>query len=261
MQHMTNFFELPQLRHPLRWAAACLAAVGLLVVTAGPAHAHADHPPLTEDFHAHITQVTAEDGTAVAPDDLDGINFAISPNGNRVTVTNEGDGELIIPGEQAVEPLLRLTSDGVDVNAASPQAVLVEGTDVDPATAADLLDLVWDRVEPDWVPVTDASTVSFLDHRAVPGHPPERSRFATGDVVTTWRIPFILEGSPYVLNGEVVAAEVPGGSGRLLVAALILAGMLATAAVTVKRRRMARRTPATPQPLKAPKVLTGARSD
>jgi hypothetical protein len=240
-----TFHELPTVRHPVRWALVALGIVALLVVTATPADAHAEHGALPEGFEARITQVVDGAGGVAAP----GPEFAIAPDGARVTVSYRGADELVIFGEQANEPLVRISDGIATVNAASPQAVQVEGADVDPAAAAELIDLVWDRAPAVWEPVTTGATVSFMDHRAVPGHSPVRADYRPGDVAANWSIPFTLGGAEYSLTGEVVAAEVPGsGSGRALTVGLggVLFGLLIVVfavrgyrSVVSRRRRVA----------------------
>jgi hypothetical protein len=262
MSSPTSFHELPTVRHPVRWALVALGIVALLVVTATPADAHAEHGALPEGFEARITQVVDGAGDVAAP----GPEFAVAADGARVTVSYRGDEELVVFGEQANEPLLRIIHGIATVNSASPQAVQVEGADVNPAAAAELIDLVWDRAPAVWEPVTTGATVSFMDHRAVPGHSPVRADYRAGDVAATWNIPFTVDGVEYSLTGEVVAAEVPGsGSGRALTVGLggVLFGLLiAVFAIrgyrTVVGRR--RRTVAAPSDDPTPgKELVGTR--
>jgi hypothetical protein len=241
MSSPTSFHELPTVRHPVRWALVALGIVALLIATATPADAHAEHGALPEGFEARITQMVDGAGAVAAP----GPEFAIAPDGARLTVSYRGADELVVFGEQANEPLVRISDGVATVNAASPQAVQVDGADVDPAAAAELIDLVWERAPAVWEPLTTGGTVSFMDHRAVPGHTPVRADYGSGDVAANWDIPFTVGGVEYSLTGEVVATEMPGGgSSRALTVALggVLFGLLiAVFAVrgyrTVRRRR------------------------
>lgn len=211
-----------------------LGVVAVLVATGGPARAHAEHEPLPEGFQARIAQVVDAGGQPAALP----VRFTMTADGARVSVSYDGAKELIIFGEQAAEPLIRMAAGAVMVNAASPQARQVDGADVDPAAAAQLIDLVWDRVPPAWEPVARGGTVSFRDHRAVPGHPPARTDFVQGDIARTWSIPFSLGGLQYSVTGDVVAVGVSGsGSDRLGAAAGVLLALLVVL-LGVRGRRM-----------------------
>lgn len=222
-----TFVDIPAPRHPLRWVLLALGAITLLIATAGPAAAHAEHSPLPEGFEARITGVTDAAGSPASP----GAQFTMAADGARVSVTYTGADELVIYGEQAAEPLVRITGGVAAVNAASPQAVQVEGATTDPAAAAELMDLVWERVPPAWEPLT-ADTVAFMDHRAVPGHPPVRGDFEEGDVAAGWSIPFTIGGTDYNLTGEVVAVAVPG-SGADAGLIVVVVGVLFALAIAV----------------------------
>ena len=235
--------DIPAPRLPLRWVLLALGAITLLVATATPAAAHAEHSPLPDGFEARVTDVIDAAGNPASP----GPEFAMAADGARVSVTYAGAEELIVFGEQTSEPLVRITAGVAAVNAASPQAVQVEGATVDPAAAAELIDLVWERVPPAWEPLTGA-TVAFMDHRAVPGHAPVRGDFRDGDVAASWSIPFTVGGTEYSLTGDVVAVPVAGSGGDagLIVGGAVLLG-LGLAVFAVKgRRTIVRRARAAP---------------
>jgi hypothetical protein len=227
----------PAVHSRLRWLQA-LATVGMvaaaLVASAAGAAAHEGHGPLPEGFRAEVAGVVDGDGAAAQ---LPGVAFAVEPDGIGVTVTNTGDQELVVAGEQAGEPLLRLTAAAASVNAASPQAVDVEGASVDPEAAASLMDLVWERVEPQWVALPSGGSVTFIDHRAAPAHVPDRGEFATGDVAGEWRMDFTHDGVPYTVDGRIVAVDVPGGAVRIALGLLAAAALLVGATIVRARRR------------------------
>lgn len=241
-----HFIDIPSPRHPVRWAVLALGIVAVLVATAAPANGHAEHEPLPDGFQAQITQVLGPDGQ---PAPAAGPEFTMAPDGGRLSVSYRGAEELIIFGEQANEPLVRIAGGVAHVNAASPQATKVDGASVDPAAAAELIDLVWDRVPPAWEPITSGATVSFMDHRAVPGHPPVRADYREGEVAATWSIPFSLDGADYTLNGEVVAVEQAnaGLSTDLIVTvAVVLLVLLIVGYALREWRRITRRGVGTP---------------
>jgi hypothetical protein len=183
-----------------------LALVGATLLLAAPADAHDGHEPLPEGFRAEITRVVDASGAEVS---LEGVTFAVAPGGIGATVTNSGERLLEVVGEQGGEPLLRVTATEAAVNETSPQAADVEGAVVDPAAVASLQDLAWGRVPPVWVPLSAGGTVTWIDHRAAPGHPPARADFSTGDVAAEFQMGFLYDGESYQALGQVVA--VPGG--------------------------------------------------
>jgi hypothetical protein len=261
MSAPNHFVDIPTVRHPLRWSLLALGAIAMLVLTAAPAGAHAEHAPLPEGFAARIAQVIDANGGTATPD----VEFTMAADGAAVSVVYRGSEELVILGEQAAEPLVRIAGGEASVNAASPQAVQVAGATVDPAAAADLIDLVWDRVPPAWEPVASGTTVTFMDHRAVPGHTPTRADYRPGDVAGSWSIPFTLGGAEYHLTGDVVAVELPAsssGSSRELVVVTggVLFVLLIVVFVARRVRGLRRRTqPATSSDTAAEKELAGVR--
>lgn len=203
-------------------------SVLVLVVVLGPAGAaaHQGHPPLPDDLRAAVTELRPEAGEAV---DLEGVTFAVAPGGIGLTVTNTGTGVLEVTGEQAGEPLLRVTDDKAWVNQTSPQAKDVAGAMVDPEAVAELIDLLWDRVPADWVRLPDGGSATVIDHRGAPGHRPDPG-YQVGDVVGDFGIDFTYDGEPYRATGTITAVTPPAvespwrpalfaGAGLLLVMA------------------------------------------
>jgi hypothetical protein len=221
-------FDVPTVRHPVRWACVALGLVVVLIASADPAEAHAQHQQLSEGFEARIAGVVDAQGAPASPD----LQATMAADGTLVTVTYDGPAELVVLGEQASEPLIRMSGGRAQVNASSPQAVQVRGADVDPAMAAELIDLVWERAPEQWVALDEGSTVSFMDHRAVPGHPPLREEFSAGEIAAEWRIPLLLDGAGYSLTGDVVAvgaapaafgtSDLIVGTGGVLFAAIVV---------------------------------------
>jgi hypothetical protein len=81
--------------------AHVLAALVLVVLVAVPAAAHDGHSALPEGFRAEVVNITDSDGRVAL---LDGVAFAVAPDGMEVTVTNRGDAVVEVTGEQAGEP-------------------------------------------------------------------------------------------------------------------------------------------------------------
>ena len=207
---------------------ATVCAVALAAVFPGHAAAHDAHTALPEGFVARVGDVQGADGDPV---ELDAVSFAVAPTGMAITATNTTDSVLEIAGEQAGEPLLRVTATEASVNERSPQAAGVEGASVSPDAAADLLDLLWKRSQPSWVALPRGGSVTFVDHRAVPDHPPVRAEHSVGDVVSTWKLPFTYDGTAYTLRGDVVMTQAPpavpwpalGAAAASIAAAVLLA--------------------------------------
>lgn len=213
--------------HPLiaRLVTTALSLLAILLAAA-PAAAHNGHAALPDGFRASVTSYVDAQGRAA---DLPGIDFVVAEGGIGLTVTNTTSRVVEVTGEQAGEPLVRVTADRAAVNQASPQAADVEGATVDRAAAAELLDLVWQRAPADWVALPRAGTVTVLDHRGAPGHAPVRSDYDTGDVAAEFGIDFTVDGTPYRALGAITAVEPAGGSSRLpvlVVAALVILSVL-----------------------------------
>lgn len=171
-----------------RAAAGAALLLVLLVVLAAPAVAHNGHEPLPDGFRAQITAIVDEGGKPV---DLPGVDVDVATAGIGLTVSNSTARPLELAGEQAGEPLVRVTADSAQVNQASPQAADVEGATVDAAAVADLMDLAWKRAKADWVALPEGGRISMIDHRGAPGHPPVRAEYASGETVGTFNIPLV----------------------------------------------------------------------
>ncbi|MPZ72374.1 MAG: hypothetical protein GEU74_03965 [Nitriliruptorales bacterium] len=98
---------------------ALAAAFAAVLVSVAPAAAHEDHTGLPDGFAAQVTDM--QDAERLAAE-LDRVAFSVTTDGTAVTVTNETASLLEVAGEQAGEPLLRLTADEATVNDRSPQA-------------------------------------------------------------------------------------------------------------------------------------------
>jgi hypothetical protein len=220
---------------------AFVAALGALLLTASPAGAHAGHQSLPEGFVPEIVAVLDEAGNVVT---LPDVVFTVAADGIGATVTNTGERVVEVLGEQGGEPLIRVTASEAWVNEVSPQAVDVEGAVVDPDAVASLQDLAWGRVPPTWVALPAGGTVSWIDHRAAPGHPPVRADYSAGDVAAEWWLGFSHDGGAYRLQGQIVAVAVDGEGGApwrsigVIVGLLLLVG--GSAALILERRRLRR---------------------
>jgi hypothetical protein len=193
--------------------AATLVLLAAVLVLALPVRAHEGHSALPEGFRAEVVTITTADGE---PATLPGVAFAVDDDGMGLTVENSTPTVLEVMGERAGEPLVRVTARAASVNETSPQAADVTGARVDPDAVAPLVDLAWGRVEPVWVALPAGGTVSFVDHRAAPGHPPDRAEHRAGDVAGEWRVAFSYDGEPYQANGRIVAVGDDAGGGGLL---------------------------------------------
>jgi hypothetical protein len=215
-------------------------ALGMLLVTAGAVAAHAGHKPLPEGFASKVVGVM---DLAGAPVDLPGVTWQPAGNGMGLSIASADARVVQIAGEQAGEPLLRVSAELVEVNARSPQAADVDGSGVDPARAAELVDLLQGNAPPEWVRLEAAGTASWLDHRPIGhAHEPDRSAYRSGERSEEWEVAFSVDGVPHRLVGEVIAVGddptspwlLAGGAGAGLV--LALAGGVGW---TVRRRRRA----------------------
>jgi hypothetical protein len=233
-----------------RWMRAPLAvaaAAALLLPTA--AAAHEGHTALPPGFEAQTLQIADAKGAKTS---LDGVSFTVAPTGDSVTATNTSDAVLEVSGEQAGEPLVRVSASDAEVNESSPQAVGIEGAAVDPEAAAELLDLLYKRAESHWVPLARGGSVTFMDHRAVPGHPPIRAEHELGDVIHEWKVPFTYDGTTYALLGNVTAVEAPATFPWIPVA--IAVALVGAGLVVWFLRRRTRRQPAPAAEAAAPRA-------
>jgi hypothetical protein len=220
--------------HVQRVAALAVAMLACAwVLLAQPAFGHEGHQALPDGFRAQIAGIEDAEGGRTT---LEGIEFDVVADGTALTVTNATDAVLEVTGEQAVEPLVRLSSGRADVNERSPQAATVQGATVDASAVAELLDLIHQRAEPRWVALPAANAVTFMDHRATLGHAPVRADYDTGEVAGAWSVRFSVGGVPYTLVGEVVAVAPAAGGPPWVAIAAATAGLIAVLAIALNRR-------------------------
>ena len=216
-------------RLPLRTAVlvAVTIGVGLLLPTAiaGPAWAHVDHPPLPAGLRADITGIADAQGGEVS---LDDVTINVAPDGSRLTLSNRGRTPLVLLGEQAGEPVVRLTAQSAEVNATSPQAKEVEGAVVDAEAEADILDLFQGEAPAQWVPLADGATVTLGDHRGAPEEAAGGGSFSVG---------FLYGGERYDARGTLTVVDVPGPAPAFVAVTGALAALAVVAVVILVRRR------------------------
>jgi hypothetical protein len=222
-----------------RAAVTACTALMLMLAMAGAAAAHAGHKPLPEGFASRVVGIV---DLAGAPVDLPQLTWQPAVNGIGLSVVSTDARVVQIAGEQAGEPFLRVSADLVEVNARSPQAADVEGSGVDPAAAAELVDLLQGNAPPEWVRLEDVGTAAWIDHRPIGhAHAPDRSAYRSGERSEEWEVAFSLDGVPHRLVGEVIATGPDPGAPWLLLGAgaLGLAAMAAGGLVWRRRRRAA----------------------
>ena len=219
--------------------ATLAAAVAGVVLLPAAAAGHEGHTALPGGFEARTSHIADADGAEV---ELDGVSFTVAPTGDALTATNTSTATLEVSGEQASEPLVRISADDAAVNEASPQAAGVEGATVDPSEAAELLDLLYKRADATWIPLARGGSVTFMDHRAVPGHEPVRGEYELGDVVHEWKVPFTYDGEPYTLHGNVTAVEAPATFPWIVAGILGIAAVIAAIWFWRRRSRAPART-------------------
>ena len=155
-------------------------------------------------------------------------------------------GPVVVLGE-AGEPMLRLTSSGVEANLASATwALTAAARDGTPAVAAPAGGPAWRRI-------AELPAVTWLEPRAAyqPGiPPPEVQRSPTPVELGAWNVPLEVAGRPLSLRGtttwlpDPALAEVgreEGGSWRPVAAGGIALAVLAAIVVVVRARRPAAR--------------------
>lgn len=171
----------------------------------------------------------------------DGIELQALPGGvPGLLLALDGATEVVVVGVSG-EDYLRYGPDGVEVDVASATHRAVE------AARGSALPPLEGPAEPDWQPVTSASTHAWLETRArAPIDIPEDVRTGGQPVdLVTWEVPLRIDGAPVVVAGvtrwEPLAAldDVAGGPAggpnwALVGGGLLLAG--AALALAVRRR-------------------------
>ncbi len=229
-------------------ASAVLLAFATLDIS--PAHAHpAKPPPPPATPPADVDEIPEDDAalyhsrvTATKPE-VPGLSAQILGGDERLEVGWTGQPPLVIIGTQG-EPMIRLSSAGVEINELSP-SVFLSGeryaqvplpANVDPAAA------------PRWRRIDSAGPFSWYEHRA---HWLDDERPAiVGDgsepvTIFHWKVPALLGERPIRLVGALdwvpdpgaIRAERSSSSGELLTAAILLAAMALGAGVGVLYRR------------------------
>jgi hypothetical protein len=199
----------------LRIVATVVMALATLVVTAGPAGAHAIEGVDSTNYRTRITERP----------DRGRLSIEVVEAGSRLELVNRTGDQVIVFGYQD-EPYLRVDGDGgVFQNRLSPatyinadrQATLQPPADADPSA------------NPEWERIDDGFVVRWHDHRAhwMGARDAPAVRRAPGEthvVIPRWEVPIEIDGERSMLAGDLT--WIPGPSPAPWYA---LAGILALA--------------------------------
>jgi hydrogenase/urease accessory protein HupE len=227
---------------------------------AAPGHAHpATSPQVPSTPPPEVDPIPSEDEelyhsrvTAIRPA-VEGLSAEVLGGDEKLQVTWTGQPPLTILGTEG-EPMIRLSSRGIEINERSPSVYLVgdryaqvpQPATVDPDAA------------PDWRRVETPGPFAWYEHRA---HWLDDERpGVVGDgtepkPIFHWKVPMLLGDRPVTVAGDLdwvpdpaaIRAERSGGGDELLYAGTLLAAMVLGAGVGLLYRRRLEATPA-PQP-------------
>ena len=186
-------------------------------------------PPEDEDqYFSHVT--------AVRPD-VPGLDVRIIGSQDKLEVRWTGDAPLVVDGVEG-EPMLRMSSRGIEVNELSQSAYLSSDRYAD-VTVPGTVD---PKARPRWSLIDSPGTFSWYEHRA-PWMGPERPEVvgdgADGTTIFHWNVPASLGGEPLTIRGSLdwrpdpvaIRADRSDVDSPLL-SALILAVTMALGALT-----------------------------
>lgn len=166
-------------------------AVALVAVPAGPASAHVGDGPEPSNYAAVITSVSRT---------VPGLEVSLSADGERLRVTNDGAGELLVPG-YSEEPYLLIDAGGVQRNIRSPATYL----NVSLSGDTELPPEADPSATPSWVSVSDTPVYEWHDHRthwmgselppAVAADP------GSEHLIASWEVPLAYDGQPVLVAG------------------------------------------------------------
>ncbi|MGH2770097.1 MAG: hypothetical protein ACRDJF_06180 [Actinomycetota bacterium] len=179
----------PRRRRFWRPLGAILAALGFLVVTAGPAGAHS----LGSQFLSIFDSISPP---------VDGVRITLQSTASAPYVTvRVGEGHVVeIPGLEG-EPLARIGAGGAFVNRRSPSLYLTEDPDQKPPRRRGQ-----GAGPADWKRVASESVFSYFDPRAEWPHtgPGEDvRRLGRRTTIFRWEIPVLYDGQTLALKGHV----------------------------------------------------------
>lgn len=225
-------------------ASAVLVAFATLDVS--PAHAHpAGPPPGPATPPAEVDPIPEDDAelyhsrvTAIKPP-VPGLSAEVLGGDERIEVTWMGQPPLTVIGTEG-EPMLRLSSAGIELNELSPSAYLSGDryaqvplpAETDPAAP------------PRWRRLDSPGPFAWYDHRIhlLDGERPEIVGDGTEPVtIFHWKVPVLLGDRPVSVVGALdwvpdpgaIRAERSDSTGAVLTAAILLAAMVLGAGVGV----------------------------
>jgi hydrogenase/urease accessory protein HupE len=229
-------------------ASAVLLAFATLDIS--PAHAHPAKPPPPPDAPPRQVDPIPEDDQElyhsrvlrISPA-ITGLEARILGGDERIQVSWTGQPPLVIEGTQG-EPMIRLSSDGVEVNERSP-SVYLSGERYARVPVPAVADAAG---SPRWRPIESPGAFAWYDHRThwmQAERPPIVGDGTEPVEIFHWRVPAQLGETPVVIRGNLDWVPDPGAiraersevSGELLTAVILLAAMALGAAVGVVFRR------------------------
>jgi hypothetical protein len=181
----------------------------LLTLSSHPAAAHSTNGSEAAHYRTRLDGFTPPAA---------GLTASVDPRGEWIQVTNTTGRRLTILG-YAHEPYLRITSVGVEQNAASPTVILNQSLFADISQALTL------QAAPQWQPISPGNQARWHDHRihwmgaarppAVQAHP------GTAQVIGTWTVAMTLDSQPVDLTGTLNWLPIKNGPSRAFVLFLI----------------------------------------
>ncbi|MGH8990217.1 MAG: hypothetical protein ACRDZ7_01660 [Acidimicrobiia bacterium] len=195
---------------------ACWLAVGMVLLTASPALAHALNGANPSNYRTRILAIEPE---------RPGITVEVVEAGNRLLLTNTSDVEAVVLG-YAQEPYLRVGPDGVFENLRSPATYRNRSrfpTEEVPAIASD------PEAPPQWQKVSDGHSVRFHDHRVhymglQPPGPVKADPGREHVIIPAFEVPIQMGQEQVLVKGDLV--WVPGPSTLPWLAIAALAGLV-----------------------------------
>ncbi|PWU24277.1 MAG: hypothetical protein C5B48_07080 [Candidatus Rokuibacteriota bacterium] len=209
-------FAVQRALRPTRPFACFLIAFGIVLAMPAVAQAHSGTPVIALDYR-----------TTLAPlgDQFAGISASVQDGDRRLRLKVDPRRGVVVLG-YALEPFLRFSTSGVEVNERSLTAI---GTKL--ASGGGSVN-VNSNAQPRWRLLTSGHTFAWHDHRLAPPIPGDRTK-------VNWSIPLVVDGRAARIGGEFRRYARPPLWPWLIVAAIILAAAAGIALIWQSLERKA----------------------
>lgn len=197
-------------------------AVGLVLLTAPPALAHALNGASPSNYRTRLLDVEPE---------RPGIEVEVVEAGNRLLLTNTSPDEVMVLG-YAQEPYLRVGPDGVFENRRSPATY--RNRSRFPSAELPAIASSDPKTPPEWKQVSADNNVRWHDHRVhyMGLQPPGPVRENPGQehvIIPAWEVPLVVGQEQILVKGDLAWIPGPSNLPWLVVAAVLglaLAGLI-----------------------------------